>query len=875
MQEGQPGVDYGKLAGVLETDISLVPFERHPAPLADLEELADRFVRLANRGIDHDAVLNQRMRLAEADWSGLAAPELRAAPRPVQEQAQAVISALAWISGPLWYWRDRVHLFNAAVNRLEQERANAAATRWGVAEDAAEGELLAAREEVERELRQRWWEAYREYIEEGASTVAAMLREGPTESHLGLLQRSPAWSSPEGAVAVFLPTWHANAMERLADELGELVTRINDPSYRPTEEELERLAEVLEQYADDEVFAYHFLSTIGPDGLLQLTGKVAFLQLDQQPDKDLAALVGAVQTGLGVALATATTHTGIMPEGPGDRYVPGRYELPSEWIAELIILGQEELEIVVPYPDDGMTVANPVYGYQLIGVLLRPPQAEYDPYFLRLIGGHMLHFERTAGWSEVGGEGVPIWYDTSQSHGALPLRLNWVDNEESGYDPVIGLLKALNRDPEAARAFFTDEVRFDDLDEKTDDERCDDTDDAQSNSKSTDPITAIVSRVVSEMTSGMIFDPTDNGRLERVNYLLTDRVWPGERVVLLELDNGYSGLDLLGEVLVKATTIDPDYRSHRIVESIIYELATDEEAKGYPNDPSGRGKVGCEQAELFSRSNLIPPVVRDSIARIMTFYIDDMFFNLTQYPPQEDQAGEWEVRANPLHVKRVLADLGKDPYAREQLAVAATIYASATYDYYLSPESGAPTVDERLTEAVQWAGRPLGMIFGALDFGQASAISADQEAGDQEFNRILAGQNLLGHLLFDSFDLAEPVGRMIHEVLDQMERDAQINRTGDTNWQVGEIRELGRTEVELLAHAALYRNLTPDQIATLPEELLRDGEPIPMVEWDDDRWMIWKAHIAERGSEYDEIATAVGWYDLGFGIVKFDLESFR
>lgn len=104
---------------------------------------------------------------------------------------------------------------------------------------------------------------------------------------------------------------------------------ILDPNQVPTEEELERLAGFMEQHAEDEEFAFLFLTDLGPAGVIELNVGLAVLA----GETDLAALA-TIQEGL----ATATTRRGgfgSAPWGGGEMYYPGEHELPPEWIQAL------------------------------------------------------------------------------------------------------------------------------------------------------------------------------------------------------------------------------------------------------------------------------------------------------------------------------------------------------------------------------------------------------------------------------------------------------------------------------------------------------------------------------------------------------------
>src|SRR5690606_39971018 len=138
---------------------------------------------------------DQRFQPAQLNWDGIAAAELDAAPVPVRRDVGQASDAMVWLAGTLRYWRGQVAQFNDQVTALRDEQAAAAANHWGVPTGTPgfAHEVQVARAEVLRGLRERWWSAYQQYIDEGSRTAAAMLREGPTADNLRRLTEAGVW----------------------------------------------------------------------------------------------------------------------------------------------------------------------------------------------------------------------------------------------------------------------------------------------------------------------------------------------------------------------------------------------------------------------------------------------------------------------------------------------------------------------------------------------------------------------------------------------------------------------------------------------------------------------------------------------------------
>jgi hypothetical protein len=418
------------------------PFDRHPADPGVLEETAAALARLADQAIDQREATLAAFDPARGGWDGVAASELQHAPDGVQQDAYEVSSAVFWGSVPLRYWADRVTQFNAKVAEIE-ERYHARMAALQVPAAAAGSPSVAlqiesARANAPREFGREWRQVHQEYIVDGASRAAQMYREGPTEGNLRAARAVGAIPLGAGAAAVFPTLWHDGNMRRTAHDAVEMARRILADG-EPSEEDLARLNDVLAEYGADEAFAYYMLRELGPDGLLRLTADVAVIQYDDlvrtadPPDPGLAALVGSIQAGLGVALATATNNS-----------IRRDYVLGERWWRDLTDAGDEMIVL------DGVGAAP--YGYQMLGVLLRSPDANFGPAFLNHAGGAMLDFELRMRHSGVG----DVWTFGNQLDA---VRLNWIDGHDEnaplGRDPISGLMVALDRDPAAAREFFS------------------------------------------------------------------------------------------------------------------------------------------------------------------------------------------------------------------------------------------------------------------------------------------------------------------------------------------------------------------------------------------------------------------------------------
>jgi hypothetical protein len=501
----------------------LVPFERHGADLGLLEESAAELVRLSNQAIDQEAATMTAFSPAAQGWEGIAAPELRSAPDGVQQDAFEVSSAVAWGSVPLRTWAASVAEFNRRAAYCEAEcAAEMAAVPMPDNPAGSPSAALAvdsARGSIRLRWQQEWRNDYETYIVDGAETVARMYREGPTEENLRAAGHNGIPFSTSGALFVLPQLWHDANMSERADEAIEVANRIlagGEPSTR----DLERLDHLLAEYGGDRAFAHHLLTELGPRGLLDLTANVSGILRDDEAidldgrDVEIAALLGTIQAGLGVTLATATS-----------RPVSGeRYELREGWEEELLEQGEQRFGI-----EGG---AHYPYGFQVLGVLLSSPEAEFDAGFLNRTGTAMLDFE-------LAHHGSGVWIDTAVDYSRG--RLNWIDgygdDAPYGHDPMGGLMVALGNNPEAAREFF-------------------------------------------------LTGRTDDGN-PRVEYLVNERAWDPDGSQLDPEPGAMRGLAHLGDALESATHAEFNPDAQRLVGDIVRTVAAEQDLHAELRRPFG------------------------------------------------------------------------------------------------------------------------------------------------------------------------------------------------------------------------------------------------------------------------------------------------
>ncbi|WP_328460187.1 hypothetical protein OHA21_29150 [Actinoplanes sp. NBC_00393] len=584
----------------------------------------------------------------------------------------------------------------------------------------------------------------------------------------------------------------------------ELARKLKDPAYQPTAAELDELRDLIKLHGRDRAFAYDVLNALGPKGLLELNGTLATYQPDY-PGRDTdsalfsnytAEMVGDLQNGLGVMLDTATEPTGTRGGLRGEDYVPGAYELSSQWVTGLMAAGRSRMDVGDP-SNPGLYMAD-VYGYQLLSPLLH--NGSLDPAFVATVGGDIIDFEMEQGrssalWTESRGENVRL--DWTQNHDD--------NNAPAGYDPMSALMDGLSRNGEGALGVFTG---------------------------------------VTEYTAG----GPEGGRLPRVDYLLTDRnwdpdvsggpAWAAEVMGRTEGDRN-SVLEDFGTALERATTDQRGPEATRLVESIVLETNVDEEVtQKFDEWNSAKNSTDEDVAEAakkgFADIDVIKPEMRGSMANIMGSYIIDVNQNLAAGQPVGSES--FKV-GDPTHLTRFLADIGKDPGAHSTIAVAEAGYAAGMHDHILSGRQN-PADDLRGNlDAIQVVSHNYGNVMGAVDFGAEQADHTTSRELDEKQNHSVENRYRIIGPLVEGFvgaatspipggpDLANAV---VGDVLDDLEKGAKIDSTGRVTYDVASVLGAGRTTAVDLVETSLYNS---GKLEGLPEILSQGGQPRPMDQW--------------------------------------------
>ncbi|MEJ7741819.1 MAG: hypothetical protein WKF73_04275 [Nocardioidaceae bacterium] len=196
------------------------PFERYPVSsgtiFAQSQAISSKASALASVG----ANVQSAAQPSAGSVSGLLAPPLISAPRPVLDQTQQLIQTTTLAAGAVRVFALAIETHDAAIDSLNERWNTAVADDFGVPAavmpagadqqesrdieaDRAQA-VSAAREELRRELRaeQRTLE---EAVDDSADQVASMLQQGPTASNLSTVASAGGFNGLPAEVLVSLP----------------------------------------------------------------------------------------------------------------------------------------------------------------------------------------------------------------------------------------------------------------------------------------------------------------------------------------------------------------------------------------------------------------------------------------------------------------------------------------------------------------------------------------------------------------------------------------------------------------------------------------------------------------------------------------------
>ena len=231
-----------------------------------------------------------------------------------------------------------------------------------------------------------------------------------------------------------------DAQIKQATGLAEKQLRLSRDGKELTTEDLTRLAQLTRHNAKDAEFTTGFYRDLGPKRALMVHAQ---LGVDASTDGNSTRLdlSSTIQDSMSKGLALATQ--------PGGGSAGDRTHLGGAWISDLKASGRGTMVLSGPQRLYGGAGANlTIHGYQALGNMLR--HGKYDKGILTDVGSDMVAFERKNHTS--------IWRNpedmSDAMHGAnLNLGANRA-KQESGFDPIAGLMNGLANNPDAATDFF-------------------------------------------------------------------------------------------------------------------------------------------------------------------------------------------------------------------------------------------------------------------------------------------------------------------------------------------------------------------------------------------------------------------------------------
>lgn len=210
-----------------------------------------------------------------------------------------------------------------------------------------------------------------------------------------------------------------------AKRAAELLRDLRDPENR------KELIRLLGENKGNSEFAATLLKTLGGNGTMRALAEIVasgnpLLTDVTTPGRDPLATkdeLRALQKGLGDVIGLGTDPDSAFHTG-------------AEWMRDFREAGKSKFDV-------GLFEHARPYGYQLLGSVLR--SGDYSTEFLNAVGADMVEMDSQGKF-----EGNRPNTTANLSAGEL----NHVDDGGAGWDPIDGLMKAMDRNPEAATEFF-------------------------------------------------------------------------------------------------------------------------------------------------------------------------------------------------------------------------------------------------------------------------------------------------------------------------------------------------------------------------------------------------------------------------------------
>ncbi|KUL40135.1 hypothetical protein [Streptomyces regalis] len=444
-----------------------------------------------------------------------------------------------------------------------------------------------------------------------------------------------------------------DAQAERAAELAKLGPKMSDKQYM-------ELNSIMRFNAKDADFSTDFYKSFGgPKEALEFYGRMS-LDGTVGDDKQRLALARQLQRNMGVALASATD-------------LDNKSHLPGNWATEFRKLGTQQLQL---YPGG----SSAPYGYQVLGGILR--YGNYDARFINPIAEHVVQLHREDPYRfmsskpDIPGSDLDWGYNPSGKAGA-------------GYDPLTSVLEGLGHSPEAAKQFFSDDMK-----------------------------------------------PTvynEDGTVKKdaqLDYNYYDELtkkefeWPPDSLAHAGSDDAAhardGGPDALGHALEAATlgyayddptpTPSRDATSAAIMEKVVVTYGNPENV----NEP-----------------------ISDSLGRMGAGYIDDLNWALNDNradslfaPKDPDGHMQFERENASGNAIKFLSTIAQRPDAYSEISVAQQIYATSG----LEAQVHGDRIDEAHTREIVRTGAE---IQGIIDQSRADQVQAEGLAKDEAYNKSL------------------------------------------------------------------------------------------------------------------------------------------
>lgn len=571
-------------------------------------------------------------------------------------------------------------------------------------------------------------------------------------------------------------------------EIGERVAAVAEEASRPSvlgggEYKIGELNGLLGAFDENKVVSTSFLNDLGPDGVMKLNQRIALMQSDPESsgtgtlggvgggdevDDSLAQEVGELQTNLGVTLSAGTSGLTADGQAGSDSHVS------SDWVAQLVASGDDQITIDEEQGPYGSQSTTKVYGYQMMGPMLRSASSGY---LLNEVGDGMLSFEtdfakdhdgHTPWGLSVDEDGESNTWPNGTHIGGNPnehgggIRLDWTQgygaDDRAGFDPMDSLLDGLSNNPDAARDFF----------------------------------------------DGASVDIGD-GDERRTDYLMTDRDWPDDGTEPPArpdgtfsgpgsfnddiADNGPSGAESLGSALKSATmdnTLDAGDRTQmgHILDDIVTSTA-DDDALSQEGDDHTKDPVDVDA---------IRPELRKDMGEIFGYHAETLHDSMSGErigAGGSDSFGPFKTTFSEEQMRRFLIDAGKDPDAYETLRQAE--YAESSRQ--LQDDLAGHPEDPHYVVSNHVGG--MGDVLGALDYGANKADILDTLTADSEHNDDVHDKASMLRVLESGAGLlpgaSSPLGwaldQSVSANIDDWEQSHLEDHSGTATYDAGSLQE--------------------------------------------------------------------------------------